>query len=393
MGNTAVYFHWPFCKSKCPYCDFVSLPSSDESLYAHFEDLMLSDLKNSLEYLFSSYREEGKNFCIGSVFFGGGTPSLMNPSAAEKILNFLFGNYPAESKVEVSLEANPATFDKKRMKDFKCAGINRLSLGVQSFFDKNLRFLGRIYDGKQAAEAAGIVSEVFENFSFDLMCGYECQNEVDLKADLKQAAEFGCKHLSCYQLTFEKNTPFHKKMLAGEIKTSETEFYDLIENVLKEYGIFRYEISNCARPGFESRHNLAYWRYEDYLGIGPSACSRVTVNGQKIEAKKISDPFLWANAVAENRNAFSLFNILTEEEKLQEAIITGLRLIEGISADELCAKVSPEVVHRIVSPQKLEFLRKKRLLAKEKIRLTRVGLKRMNAVLEFLLSEERRDRA
>jgi oxygen-independent coproporphyrinogen-3 oxidase len=163
----AIYLHWPFCKSKCPYCGFASVAQNDGSLFVEFEKLLLLDLERSA----SEFGLKG----VKSVFFGGGTPSLTDPKSIEKILSFLFKNYPAESAVEITLEANPATFDKRKMEDFKSSGINRISLGIQSFSDKNLKFLGRIYDEKHALEAAEIVSQIFENFSFDFMRGFVSQ--------------------------------------------------------------------------------------------------------------------------------------------------------------------------------------------------------------------------
>jgi oxygen-independent coproporphyrinogen-3 oxidase len=379
----AVYVHWPFCISKCPYCAFASVRRNDQSLYDEFGDLLLLDLRKSVA-------EVGLKG-VKSVFFGGGTPSLASPRAIEKILNFLFKNYPAENGVEITLEANPATFDESKIKSFKNAGINRLSLGVQSFFDKNLRFLGRIYDGKQAIEAAEIVSRNFENFSFDFMCGYETQTAEDLESDLVQAADFGCKHISCYQLTFEEGTPFYRKAQTGEIKkineNKEAKLFDLVENVLRDRDIFRYEVSNYSKRGFESRHNLAYWKYDDYLGIGPSACSRISLDGKKREMEKTRDPFLWKAALERGETTFFRDDALTEEEKLTEAIAMGLRLTSGITTEDLYNKVSRKVVDRIVSEEKLKFLREKKLVDDDlsKIRLTKTGFKKIDAVAGFLL--------
>jgi oxygen-independent coproporphyrinogen-3 oxidase len=364
----------------------MSVPQNDESLYKEFEDCLFEDLTRSVLEIGSRR--------IKSVFFGGGTPSLMNPKAIEKILDFLFKNHQIDDNVEITLEANPATFDKNKIEAFRTSGINRLSLGIQSFLDKNLRFLGRIYDGKQAIEAAEIVSKTFENLSFDFMYGYESQTLEDLKLDLVRAANFGCPHISCYQLTFEENAPFYRKALSGKIKriseSKELELFDLTESVLKDCGIFRYEISNYAKPGFESRHNLAYWNYDDYLGVGPSAHSRVSFGKDKKEMIKISDPFLWKAAIDQSKMTFSQTNILTEEEKLTEIIIMGLRLVNGITIDDLYKKISPKIVDRIVSKEKLKFLREKKLIEDEtrsKIQPTKSGLKKADSIVEFLLEK------
>ncbi|MDR1333934.1 MAG: radical SAM family heme chaperone HemW [Holosporaceae bacterium] len=376
--SLALYIHWPFCKSKCPYCSFASIPLDDDSLYEEFERLLLCDLQKSAPY-WNSRR-------IGSVFFGGGTPSLMRPQSIEKILKLL----SPDCSMEITLEANPATFDKNKMQDFKNAGINRLSLGIQSFSQKNLKFLGRIYDENQSISAAEIVSSIFENFSFDFMYGYECQTMESLQKDLTLAANnFGCKHISCYQLTFEEGTPFYQKLLKGEIKkideNKEIDLYNFIEDVLASHNIFRYEISNYAIPKFESHHNLSYWKYDDYLGIGPGAHSRILWNGNKYEIIKTADPFLWRTKLENNES--EEMNILGEEEKLQEIILMGLRLVDGIVLEDLYAKISSTIVDEIISQHKLNFLREQNLIKNlaDRIQLTRSGFLKINSIVSFLL--------
>jgi len=377
MNEIALYLHWPFCKSKCPYCDFASVPMSDDSLYETFGDLLLLDLQRSISPI--------APICVKSIFFGGGTPSLMSLQSMEKILNFLAINCYLKDDIEISLEANPATFDRNKMKDFRKVGINRLSLGIQSFRDDNLKFLGRIYGGKQAFEAAEIVAKTFENFSFDFMYGYEGQSPEDFVQDLSEAANFGCKHISCYQLTFEEGTLFYDRMISGTIKKINEneiiEFDDLIEKVLDNY--VRYEISNYAIPGFECRHNLAYWRYENYLGVGAGAHSRLIIHEQKYEMEKKRDPFLWKSALEKNESTFSNINRLTEEEQLKEIVIMGLRLLKGIEN----WKLQSEVIGTFISEKKLKFLREKKLMCPEKFRLTKAGLRKMDAIVEFLLDD------
>ncbi|MBR1734105.1 MAG: radical SAM family heme chaperone HemW [Alphaproteobacteria bacterium] len=384
--NFSIYLHWPFCLSKCPYCDFMSIPiQKNEELFESYGDLLLDDLKLSLAQ--SDFSAKNK---INSIFFGGGTPSLMEEKTVSKILDFLYRNYKINDNIEISLEANPATFDNEKMKNFYHAGINRISLGIQSFSDDNLRFLGRIYDSNQAKEAAEIVAKIFNNFSFDFMYGYESQNIFSLKNDLKQAIHFGCKHISCYQLTFEEGTLFFNKMLSGNIKKisdiKSIRLYEAIEKYLRDYNIYRYEISNYSKKGFECHHNVLYWKYENYLGVGPSAHGRIRVGNQKHATEKIRDPFLWAQAVRNNKNTYVIHERLTEIEQLEEILIMGLRLVDGIYFNDIYKMISANVIDRVISESKLQFLRENNLINydREKICLTHIGLLKMDSVIEFL---------
>lgn len=399
-NSFAIYLHWPFCLSKCPYCDFLSLPITAcngkicESkcrpyLMEDFEDLLLQDLQYS--------SEEFSARAVSSVFFGGGTPSLMSIRGIEKILNFISKNFaPASPNIEISLEANPATFSEQKLIDIKIAGVNRLSLGVQSFIDDELRFLGRIYDSAQTLKSAEIVARNFDNFSFDFIYGFEKQSLENLERSLSLAIDFDAKHISCYQLTFEENTPFFDWLKNGRIKNigekAEIKYYKFIEKFLAARGIKKYEISNFAAPGFQCKHNLTYWNYGDYLGIGPSAHGRMTIDGKKHEMQKIRDPFEWAKNLQEfNRDKAAAKNQLwkisqplSEEEVLKESLIVGLRLVDGIEREDLARYVSRNTIENFLSPSKLNFLRTRRLLRKDKLRLTKFGMTKINAILEFL---------
>lgn len=369
----AVYIHWPFCVSKCPYCDFFSVSKFSDSVCAGVEKRLLEDLKTSMQEL-------GR--CeINSVFFGGGTPSLMSAKSVFDILNYLQKNHVVHDNAEISLEANPGTFDRQKLKDFCDAGINRLSLGIQSFSDENLKFLGRIYDSKKAIQAAENVANVFDNFSFDFMYGYEVQRSIE--NDLNRAIEIGCKHVSCYQLTFEPGTVFYDRLMAHKIKPicerKEISIYKFINDFLKSHGVYRYEISNYAKPGFESRHNLAYWNYEDYLGIGPGAHSRITINNKKYEIIRPKNIYYWGNFSRKE---------LSDEEKLQEIILSGLRLTEGIEIETILRKIPQNIYEKIITKQKLATLHKNGLICRYDRRLkpTKSGFLKLNSVIEFLLS-------
>ncbi|MDR3179518.1 MAG: radical SAM family heme chaperone HemW [Holosporaceae bacterium] len=382
MAALAVYVHWPFCVSKCPYCDFMSVVA-DPALYEDFEELLLKDLKNELKNF--------SNRSVSSIFFGGGTPSLMRAKSIENMLKALQNQCLLENNAEITLEANPGTFDHQKLLDFKNVGINRLSLGVQSFREKNLRFLGRIYDEKQSRRAAEIVSRVFTNFSMDFIYGYQCQTPEDLLQDLAQALDFGCRHLSCYQLTFEKNTPFFRQLAAGIIKkideNHELECCKLINDFLPNKNIHRYEVSNYAVLGWESRHNLSYWKYQDYLGVGPGAHGRITHDGRKYEIVKISSPEKWAAALENGENTESIRKMLSFQEELEERVIMGLRLADGIDLKNLQKTIPEKNIRQTLTDQKIYFLKTQNLLEKtnEKIKLTYSGMLKMNSILEFLL--------
>lgn len=383
-NSLSIYLHWPFCVAKCPYCDFMSVPLKENA--DAIAEYLLSDLKNSLEEF-----AKGSSINIKTVFFGGGTPSLMSPAQIAKILNYLNKNHNLYDNAEVTLEANPATFSKQKLQDFKSAGINRLSLGIQSFQNKNLKFLGRIYDSVQALKSAEIVAEIFENFSFDFMYGYETQNISDLESDLRTAVNFECHHISCYQLTIEKNTPFFKRMQSRQIRPisedREIEYFNFIANFLKNFSINRYEISNYATSGFESRHNLAYWNYEDYLGVGPSAHSRLTIDGCKTELQKFYSIDEWLQKISISQSTYAVKRKLSEQEQLEETFIMGLRLTNGINLSNINAKFSESLLNPIL--RKIEFLSQQGLfqtISPNFIKLTEQGLLKANSVIDFLLS-------
>ncbi len=382
MEDLSIYIHWPFCKSKCPYCDFMSIPKNDSKEYEEVENWLLKDLKISLRELEDPF--------IKTIFFGGGTPSLMGPKTIEKIVNFITKNYKTDHDIEISLEANPATFSNKKLQEIKDAGVNRLSLGVQSFQNKNLKFLGRIYDSEQALKAAEMVASIFSNYSFDFIYGYQTQSMDDLKDDLTKAVNFDCPHVSCYQLTFEEGTPFFQLLREGKIRPineeQEVEIFEYIQNFLREFFFNRYEISNYALKNFESKHNLAYWKYQNYLGIGPSAHSRLVFDNQKYELKKYSNLDKWKSNLSNNPPAYEEKRILTDYEQLEEIFVMGLRLSDGILVESLKSKFSDSMLNSIF--ERIVFLRDKNLLKKSDthIRLSESGVLKQNSIVEFLFN-------
>ena len=380
----AIYLHWPFCLSKCPYCDFFSAAEISLEKYRSVEERLLEDLKSLAEI-----DNSNSKIRISSIFFGGGTPSLMSAKSVENIVDFLCKNYSIEGNAEISLEANPGTFDKQKINEFRSAGINRLSLGVQSFSDTNLKFLGRMYDSQKARQAAVAVAETFENFSIDLMYGYKCQSIASLEEDLRQSICYGYRHISCYQLTFEENTEFYNQLLFGKIKkiseTQEVKLYKFVKYFLEMHNIFRYEISNYAKKGYESIHNMSYWQYDDYLGVGPGAHSRITIEGKKYAIFRESNVTAWLT----NRKNHIYKKELNDTEILQEMILCGLRMNAGIFIKNLKKNISKEILDKTITSEKLELLLEKKIIApySTNLRLTDFGLLKLNSVIEFLLGE------
>lgn len=391
--DLSIYLHWPFCLSKCPYCDFMSVPTCrSDTLFERYGSLLFKDLKRSLIGI-------DHDFSIKTIFFGGGTPSLMRTEDVEAIIDFL-KKISRDSISEISLEANPATFDEEKMHALKAAGINRISLGIQSFSNDSLHFLGRIYNANQALRSAEIVTKIFDNVSFDFIYGYEGQSIKALEEDLEKAASFDCKHVSCYQLTFEEKTPFYKKLQEGSIRRIgeevEADFYKFVTDFLAQRGFQRYEISNYAKKGFECQHNLVYWNYGDYLGVGPAAHGRMSFKNSYLNSKKrrvatekIYDPWKWAEAVDTEAETYSTFYDLTQEEILEEILIMTLRLTQkSLKKVELYEWVPSSLMDRIFSKNKINFLRKQNLIrgnSSNSISLTESGILHLNSVVEFLV--------
>lgn len=299
-----VYVHWPYCLSKCPYCDFFSRVkknvNQDELIGGYLQDL-------------NFYRSFTEGRTVTSIFFGGGTPSLLKPQNIEKIINAVAKNWQLSPYAEISLEANPNTNNGTLFSDLRQAGINRLSLGVQALDDRSLRFLGRTHNLAQALNAVDEVLHTFDNHSIDLIYARPEQSPEEWLAELNQAASFGFKHLSFYQLTIEEGTVFAKKGIRPADEETAAALYNLTNDTLPVFGYNRYEISNYAREGFQSAHNKLYWQGDDYLGIGPAAHGRI----------KTPDKIF---ATTHHLQMESL----TPAERAEELIIMGLRLTEGI---------------------------------------------------------------
>jgi oxygen-independent coproporphyrinogen-3 oxidase len=315
----SIYIHWPFCSKKCPYCDFNSYTFSSID-HKKWLDSYLQDISFTAKFY------EGKK--IKSIFFGGGTPSLMQPNTTFELINF-FNNHNIKNNhdtiKEITLEANPSTFEINKFKDFKSAGINRLSIGVQSFFEENLKFLGRNHNAKESILALQESNKIFDNVSFDLIMGLPNQSFENLQAEVAYALEFATSHLSLYQLTIEEGTAFYKNKVKTATEENAYKFYDYIINSLNNKGILQYEISNFAKEGFESTHNLNYWLGGQYVGIGPNAHGRLFYNNNWIATREFKIPNKWLEQIEKN-HPFEEFNTLSIQERFEEIIITALRL-------------------------------------------------------------------
>jgi putative oxygen-independent coproporphyrinogen III oxidase len=325
----ALYVHWPFCVSKCPYCDFNSHVRSvlDQD---QWRDALLADLAYEARLL------PGRR--LTSIFFGGGTPSLMEPGTVAALIQSAREHWPAADDLEITLEANPNSVEAARFADLAAAGVNRLSLGLQSFDDASLTFLGRAHSAREGLDALSIAQAHFPRVSFDLIYALPGDTEASWSAALDRALALGTGHLSLYQLTIEPGTRFAALEAAGKLRPLNADdaatLFELTAERTEAAGIPAYEISNHARPGEESRHNLAYWRYGDYAGVGPGAHGRRL--GERTERHRKPENFL--AALARNGHGIAEAAPLTASQATDEALVMGLRLAEGIDAAALAER-------------------------------------------------------
>ncbi|MFT6332084.1 MAG: oxygen-independent coproporphyrinogen-3 oxidase [Lentimonas sp.] len=358
MSPLAIYIHYPFCKSKCPYCDFNSHVGNKLN-----EEDFLRGYLNELEY----FAPKLKNRQITSVFFGGGTPSLMPAYFAEKIINKIAQIWPIANNAEIALEANPTSFEAGKFKDFKAAGINRLSIGIQALNDTDLKFLGREHSASEAIKTIQTAGEIFNNYSFDLIYGRPNQNLEDWKKELKQAIDLSASHLSLYQLTIEKGTPFYRQHLNREFTLPDenlaADLYEATGKICGENDLNLYEISNYAKKGFESKHNLAYWQSTDYLGIGAGAHSRIYFDDetQRSAMMMLHQPESWLNKALKDGAAIQKLEKIGQNEVLEEVILMGLRLKEGIK-NEVFQKHFGKNISEVFDSVKLEHLIQNQLI-------------------------------
>ncbi|WP_425567117.1 radical SAM family heme chaperone HemW [Sphingomonas cynarae] len=375
--DLALYVHWPFCVSKCPYCDFNSHVRAAVDQVA-WRDALIADLRHEAALL------PGRR--IGSVFFGGGTPSLMPPATVAAILDAASAAWGFAPGVEITLEANPSSVEAARFADLAAAGVNRVSLGLQSLDDRALHFLGRAHDVAEGVAALGVAQSVFARVSIDLIYARPDQPLVAWQAELAGALAFGTEHISLYQLTIEPGTRFATEALAGRLvlpdQDAAADIFETTRAMTAAAGLPAYETSNHARPGAESRHNLTYWRYRDYAGIGPGAHGRrgglATVRHRK--------PENWLAAVARNGHGTQSEEPLAPHDRATEALLMGLRLAEGIDLARiamLAGGVAPVDAKAIARLSDLGLMAQ----TGDRLRVTEAGALLLDAILPEVVQD------
>ncbi|MCB2102695.1 MAG: coproporphyrinogen III oxidase [Rhodobacterales bacterium] len=374
QGDLAVYVHWPFCVSKCPYCDFNSHVAGAID-QGRWRATLLAELDTAARGL------EGRR--LTSLYFGGGTPSLMDPDTAGAVIAAARRLFPPAPDVEITLEANPTTVEADTFGAFAAAGVNRLSLGVQALDDGALKSLGRAHDLAQALAALARARQAVDRVTFDVIYARPGQTIAAWRDELSRALDLGTDHLSLYQLTVEPGTPFFRDGVAEADEDLAADLWDLTQEMTDRAGLPAYEISNHARPGRESRHNLTYWRGGDYLGIGPGAHGRrARPDGGATATHRIHDPGRWLAAVERDGHGTGKVLDLTPAERQEERVMTGLRTAEGLDAAGFRAVASA------LDPRALADLVDEGFLVRDDrgLRCTPAGRPRLNALLGRLLA-------
>ena len=378
-GGFGLYIHWPFCEAKCPYCDFNSHVAREIDQTA-WMNAYLREIDRYAAILPARV--------LNSVFFGGGTPSLMDPDVVASVLERIRSHWTMANDLEVTLEANPGSVEAGRFKGYAEAGVNRVSMGIQALNDADLRRLGRIHTVSEARQAFEIARENFSRVSFDLIYARQDQTIEEWRSELREALAMAIDHLSLYQLTIEDGTAFGDRYAAGKLRglpvdDLAADMYEATQEVCDGFGFSAYEVSNHARPGAESRHNLIYWRYGDYVGIGPGAHGRTTVNGNRYATEAWSSPAKWLSSV-DTQTSEKARTPLTPQEQAEEYVMMGLRIDDGIDPmrfHEISGKPIPEAA--IQNLTELNMITS----TPQKICVTRKGRLVLNAIIREFFSE------
>jgi len=377
-ADFGVYIHWPFCLSKCPYCDFnshVRHAGVDEARFAR---------AFAAEVAATAARVPRR--MVSSIFFGGGTPSLMQPSTIAAVLDAIAQHWSIAADAEVTLEANPTSVEATRFRGYRTAGVNRVSLGVQALDDRALTELGRLHSAREALDAVGVARTVFGRYSFDLIYARPGQTPQQWASELKRALTEAGEHLSLYQLTIEPDTPYAALHAAGKLKTPDEDtaraLYDTTQDVCAAHGLPAYEISNHARSGGECRHNLIYWRAHEYAGIGPGAHGRLDIDGERHATATEKRPESWLMRVEARGQGLVSDDVLTREERCDEFLLMGLRLAEGIDLARFA-----ELAGRPLDPARIASLHEHGLIEttpEGRLRVTLPGFPVLDAVVADL---------
>jgi oxygen-independent coproporphyrinogen-3 oxidase len=373
-----VYIHWPFCAAKCPYCDFNS--------HVRHQPVDQERFASAFETELATMRERTGPREVTSIFLGGGTPSLMKPETVARVLDAVAKNWTVPDGIEITLEANPSSVEAERFRGYRAAGVNRVSLGVQALNDADLRFLGRLHNVSEALHAIGLAREIFPRLSFDLIYARPGQTPEAWSAELEQAIGHAADHLSLYQLTIEEGTRFHTLYAAHKFELPDAEasadLYAITQEVTAARGLPAYEISNHARPGAESRHNLTYWRYGEYVGVGPGAHGRFIEDDRRVVTFTEKMPESWLDLVETNGHGVIGGETLTRSEEADEFLLMGLRLAEGIDLDRF-----ERLSGRALSSPRMSILQGEGLIApvgNSRLRATASGMIVLDAVVADL---------
>ena len=377
-GGFGIYIHWPFCEAKCPYCDFNSHVSRNID-QAAWKTAYLSELKR--------YAEETPGRTVTSVFFGGGTPSLMNPDTVAAVIEEIRRLWSTANDLEITLEANPGSVEAGRFVAYRDGGVSRISMGIQALNDSDLKRLGRIHTVSEALAAFDIARNTFERVSFDLMYARQNQSLEAWETELKQALSLSIDHLSLYQLTIEDGTAFGDRYAIGKLRGLPDEdlgadMFDLTQDLCGAAGMPAYEVSNHASDSAQSRHNKIYWRYGDYLGIGPGAHGRLTKNGSRHATICYSNPKRWLDAVSANEAEQSR-DKLTQNDEATEFLLMGMRLREGIDLNRYAS-----LTQKPLNQQVLTHLTEIGMIdvSKDKLIVTDQGFRVLNSVIAEMLT-------
>jgi oxygen-independent coproporphyrinogen-3 oxidase len=377
-----LYVHWPFCLSKCPYCDFNSHVAIGQVDHARWVRALLRELDHFAEA--TCGRE------LASIFFGGGTPSLMAPATVAAVIERAAARFRPADDLEITLEANPTSVEAGRLAEFRAAGVNRVSLGVQALDDEALQALGREHGAAEALAAVGLAARLFPRYSFDLIYARPGQTLAEWDAELGRALDHADGHLSAYQLTIERGTRFHALHAKGALRLPpdelQADLYELTQARLAAAGLPAYEISNHARPGEACRHNLVYWRGGDFLGIGPGAHGRLTIDGRRFATRTIQMPRAWLERVERDGHAELARETLSPADQVIELLLMGLRLTEGVCLARL-RRIGGEGFESTLDMAAVQRLCAEGFLQMDDERLatTTAGRERLNAVLETIV--------